>query len=105
MARYTKTIPSKNPSQFADQIDAYLRSQGFKPSGEDPTTWKKGGLFSNPLFVRRKPTPGGIELEAWVQFLIFPGVGIGEYDLEGMFLMVQKKALKKHVVAIEELAV
>lgn len=106
MARFSQTVPTrKSAAELAPALGAYLQAQGFSPlPPDDQGVWKKGGQFSNPLFVRCAIKQGTLELEAWVRFLVFPGVHIGEYDLEGFFLMMQKKELKSHVAKLEALA-
>ena len=45
-----------------------------------------------------------LQLQAWIRMALLPGVCVGEYDLEGMFLVLQKRQLKKVVVEFEQLA-
>jgi hypothetical protein len=105
MSRFQTTIrTAKDSTAVSEAITKYLKAQGFKLQSGDENIWKKGGSFSNPLFVRTRPAAGAIELEAWIRFVILPGVYVGEFDLEGMFLMVQKRQLKAHVEAITKLA-
>ena len=105
MARYNNSVPTKKPAaSLATAIESYLTSKGFKRSKAEGTIWQKGGGMSNPMFVRFETHPKELKLEAWLRFVIFPGVFLGEYDVEGMFLIVQKRVLKKHVQAIEQLA-
>ena len=105
MARYTNTIATrKSAAELTTSIASYLQSQGYKQVDAEQNIWRKSTLMSNPMFVRFAARPGELELEAWLRFVILPGVHIGEYDLDGMFLVVQKRALKAHVTKIEQLA-
>ena len=105
MAKYTNTIPtSKPPAVLLDAIASYLKTNGFQLADAEQNIWKKGSAFANPLFVRCQTQPQSLTVEAWLRFVLLPGVYLGEYDLEGMFLIVQKRQLKKYVEAIEQLA-
>lgn len=105
MAKYTNTIPTSKPQVvLLDAIASYLKTNGFQLADAEQNIWKKSSVFANPLFVRCQVQPQSLTVEAWLRFVLLPGVYLGEYDLEGMFLIVQKRQLKKYVEAIEQLA-
>ena len=105
MARHRATVPTKKSSAaLSESIAAYLANNGYKRIDGEQNLWQKGSFFANPMFLSYRVQPQELTLEAWVQFMLWPGWYLGEFDLDGMFLVVQKRVLKKHVEAIEKLA-
>ena len=80
---------------------AILVENGFEFQQQEGH-WKKGmGLLVAPQFAKLTVTPQGIELQAWLQFALLPGVFLGEFDLEGSFMIIPKRQLRKVVQKVE----
>lgn len=106
MARYKNTIETdRDPDELEEDIEAYLKDEGFKRIDRDENIWKKGmGLVLGPQFIRFYAKPGRLKLEAWIKFALLPGVYIGEMGIDGFFAYIPKKKLKARVIEIERLA-
>jgi hypothetical protein len=104
MARFQKSIPTtKSPDKLGEAIRELLMVRGFKEQDTEPNLWRQGGFFRNPLYIQFAIAGGELKLTAWLQMVIVPGVYVGEHDLEGMFLIVNKRQLKKYIEEIERL--
>lgn len=106
MARHQKTLATAHSvEQLSRSLDERLAKLGYKRlDPADQKVWRKGGFMANPIFIRYEVTPGRLLLEAWVRMVLLPGVYLGEQDLEGMVLIVQKRELRKHLAELEQLA-
>ena len=106
MARYTTTIPTqRSPERLARSIATFLTDKGFKLIDPDENLWKLGtGWFLAPQFIRFKATPEKLWLEAWLKFSLLPGVFVGEFGIDGVFMLIPKKMLRASVEEIERMA-
>ena len=96
----SQTIGTENEDLIDVSRDGFIS----QPTQDGTSLWRKGGLMSNPQFVQVQLLPGELRLEAWVRMVLLPGVYVGEHDLEGMFLVVQKRQLKSVVGELKQLA-
>ncbi len=55
-----------------------------------------------PQFVKLTLQGTRIELEAWIRFVLLPGVYVGEMGIDGLFGLIPKKLLKKRIQQIED---
>ena len=105
MARHATTVPTKKSSAaLSESIASYLANNGYKRIDGEQNLWQKGSFFANPMFLSYQVQPQELMLEAWLRFMLWPGLYVGEFDLDGMFLVMQKRVLKQHVQEIEKLA-
>ena len=106
MARHQTTVSTtQSVEQLSRTLDERLAKLGYKPlDPADQNVWRKGGFMANPMFIRYEVTPGELLLEVWVRMVLLPGVYLGEQDLDGMLLVVQKRTLRKHLDELEKLA-
>lgn len=106
MARYQKVLPTRRaPVELHHLLVNYLTGQGFRLVDQQQNLWQKGmGLLTGPQFIRFESHPWQLRLEAWIKFAVLPGVYVGEWGIDGLFLIVLKKLLKSRVVEIERLA-
>lgn len=102
MSRTTLTLPNSQSPQALSAANDVLQQNGFAFS-QTEAHWKKGtGLLVAPQFVKLSVTPQGIQLEAWLQFALLPGVFMGEFDLEGAFMLIPKRQLRSVVKKVED---
>lgn len=106
MSRYKNSIETdRDPDELFDDIEDYLKKNGFKLIDGDENIWKKGmGLLLGPQFIRFRTAKGKLKLEAWIKFALLPFVYVGEMGIDGFFGVIPKKKLKAHVIKIERLA-
>lgn len=106
MSRYKNTLETdRHPDDLFDEIEDYLKDEGFKCIDRDENIWKKGmGLLLGPQYIRFRTSKGKLKVEAWIKFALLPGVYIGEMGIDGFFGIIPKKKLKARVIEIEKLA-
>lgn len=105
MSRYTNQIKSnRSQAELESIVEKFMQAEGFKSApykGEN--VWKKGsGILVAPQYLKTTITAGNVELEAFIKFALLPGVFVGEFGIDGFFLVIPKKLLKKRVMALEE---
>lgn len=104
MARYQNQISSpKSQAELESIVSQFMEAEGFKPAAfKGENVWKKGsGILVAPQYLKTTIADGKVNLEAFVQFAILPGVFVGEYGIDGLFLAVPKKLLKNRVQKLE----
>ena len=55
-----------------------------------------------PQLASLNAVEGGVKLEAWLKFALLPGVYLGEFDLQGSFMLLPKRQLRKSVAEVVE---
>jgi len=106
MSRYVTDVKtSKSTGEVEQTVSEYLLREGFKKATyKSEEVWKKGqGLLIGQQFIKATPTDGQVHIEAWCQYAILPGVGVGEMGTEGTFNAAAKRNLKKRTVQLEQL--
>ena len=106
MARYVNDIPfGGEPSQIFDEAKRTLEQMGFEYvdyAGE--YVFKKGkGVFVAPTFVKLSFIGGIARVEAWIKYVLLPGVYVGELGMEGFTGAAVKGTMKKAVAKVEDI--
>lgn len=106
MGRYQSSIRTdRDPDELADDIEDYLKGEGFSLIDEKENVWKKGmGLMLGPQYLSYEVQPGKLLLDAWIKFALLPGVYMGEMGIDGFFAFIPKSKLKARVRVIERMA-
>ncbi|MEM7600200.1 MAG: hypothetical protein AAF357_02155 [Verrucomicrobiota bacterium] len=100
MSRHKQTFTTDNPSNALSVGQTALAEAGFKPT-DQPNEWKKGqGILVAPQLASLTIVDGAVQLEAWLKFALLPGVYLGEFDLEGSFMFIPKRQLRKTVAEV-----
>lgn len=102
MSRHTQIFKTERPEEIVATGAAALTKAGFV---HNPQTnlWKKGnGILVAPQLASLEAVEGGVQLEAWLKFALLPGVYLGEFDLEGSFMLIPKRQLRKVVASVSE---
>lgn len=107
MARFVADMPTGKPDDMVQFIvQDYLTKEGFKQILYKKTeqVWKKGnGLLTAPQYIKVLTNQGNVHLEAWMRYVILPGVYVGEMDLSGGWGFAVKALLKNRVDALARL--
>jgi hypothetical protein len=105
MSRFNKEyITNKSVVELQKIIDDFLRDEGFERySYKKEAVYKKGkGFFTSPLFMKFGVKKDSVCLEAWIPFAVWPGVFVGEFGIDGIFLVIPKKMLKAKIAEFEK---
>jgi len=104
MSRYENEIPLGMDRARAEEIiQEFFKGEGFSQAQlEGETVWQKGfGLLTAPQYMKVEIQNGRAKLQAWIKFAILPGVYLGEFGTDGLFLLVPRRLLKAKVQALE----
>ena len=103
MSRYTEEfVFDGNQEQLEAQIQNYMNQEGFKLTNyKGETVFKKGvGILTGPEYLKVEYFEGSVVIGAWVKFVLFPGIFLGEMGIKGGIGAVPKKLLKNRVTRI-----
>jgi hypothetical protein len=106
MSRFIKEYKTKRSiAELQKSIDDFLRDEGFEQySFKKETVYKKGkGFLTSPLFMKFEVKNDRVYLEAWIPIAVWPNVFIGEFGIDGMFLLIPKKMLKAKIAKFEKM--
>lgn len=107
MARFVADMPTGKPDDMVQFIvQDYLTKEGFKQVLYKKTeqVWKKGsGVLTAPQYIKVLTNQGNVHLEAWMRYVILPGVYVGEMDLSGGWGFAIKALLKNRVDGLARL--
>ncbi len=100
MKRYALDLQTGRPDdQIRQIVTDYMSREGFTYTtykGEE--LWKKGvGMMAAPQFMKVNFQNGQVHIEAWLKYVILPGVYCGEMGLKGFWGWAVKKTLKQRV--------
>ena len=100
MGRYMVDLQVNRPDdQIRQIVTDYMAREGFTYTtykGEE--LWKKGvGMMTAPQFMKVNFANGQVHMEAWLKYVLLPGVYFGEMGVTGLYAIAVKKPLKKRV--------
>ena len=104
MARYYKQFPlPMSEEQAKGIIQNFLDLNGFVPYEQkgEPCFKKGSGFLTAPQFLKISLGGGVVVVEAWLRYVLLPGVYFGEMGLTGFYGWAVKKALKSKVDTLE----
>lgn len=105
MARYRHEINTTKSRDEAEKIALdFLKTHGFKEKDyKGEKVWKKGtGFLMGPQFIKVEPAERRVTIEAWIKWSPFPGIYIGEQNLDGVMGVLPKQMLKSKILDLEK---
>ncbi len=100
MARHVVDFQVNRPDEEIRQIVTdYMSRAGFNyTTYKNEQLWKKGvGMMAAPQFMKVNFQNGQVHIEAWLKYVILPGVYVGEMGVKGFWGWAIKKVLKERV--------
>ena len=89
MSRYTLQFNSGyTDQQISAVVDGFYAAEGFQPAEYKNEQWYKKGIHVYQQTVT---------IEAFTRYALFPGVYVGELDLDGFVGAIPNKALKNRI--------
>lgn len=106
MARYIRDFHTSVDIQTIHaQISQYLQSEGYEYIEYDgENVFKKGqGFWCGPTFFKFSYYNDVVRMETWMKYAFFPGVYVGELDLDGFVACLVKGPWKARVANLERM--
>jgi hypothetical protein len=102
MSRHTQIFETERSDEpVATGADA-LAKAGFAYQPQN-NLWKKGnGILVAPGSPRSGRLRVASSLSRGLKFALLPGVYLGEFDLEGSFMLIPKRKLRRVVASVSE---
>lgn len=100
MARHVVDLQVNRPDdQIRQIVTDYLTKEGFNyTTYKGEQLWKKGvGMMTAPQFMKVNFQNGQVHIEAWLKYVLVPGVYFGEMGVKGFYAIAVKKPLKNRV--------
>jgi len=105
MPRYVNRIPLSNidVNFTANEISKYMIGEGFTLENyKGQQVWRKGlGFFTAPQYLTIMFYPDCVVVEGFIKYSLFPGVFVGEFGVDGIFMAFPKGLLRTRINQVE----
>lgn len=104
--RYKNDIPinPQKTDELMASVDKFLLSRKYRfSSSTGEAVYCKGGKIKAPQYIMVEFRKDTVHIEAWIKFLIFPNISVGEFDFKGYSGLYAQRTIKKDVDKLEKI--